>query len=81
MPQYKISNSLRLTIGNKEENDHFIKSIRGLRYVYPSKMNFAALIFHSLAIISVFRNIFIIRSTALLLLCFLFLVFEVFLWF
>ena len=54
----------------------FIKSIRGLRYVYPSKMNFAALIFHSLAIISVFRNIFIIRSTALLLLCFLFLILK-----
>ena len=27
MTQYKISNSLRLTIGNKEVNEHFIKSI------------------------------------------------------
>jgi len=27
MIQYKISNSLRLTIGNKEVNEHFIKSI------------------------------------------------------
>ena len=27
MTQYKISNSLRLTIGNKEANEHFIKSI------------------------------------------------------
>ena len=40
----------------------FIASTRGLRYVLPSKMNFAALIFHSLAIISVFRSLFIIRS-------------------
>ena len=34
----------------------FIPSIRGTRYVLPSKMNFNALIFHSLAIISVFKN-------------------------
>jgi len=27
MIQYKISNSLRLTIGNKEANEQFIKSI------------------------------------------------------
>jgi len=27
MTQYKISNSLRLTIGNKESNEHFIKAI------------------------------------------------------
>tara|TARA_B100001245_G_scaffold72800_1_gene51580 strand:- start:364 stop:1251 length:888 start_codon:yes stop_codon:yes gene_type:complete len=40
----------------------FIRSIRGIRYVQPSKMNFPALIFHSLTIISVFRNIFILRS-------------------
>ena len=40
----------------------FIPSIRGVRYVLPSKMNFSALIFHSLAIISVFRNIVIFRS-------------------
>ena len=26
MTQYKISNTLRLTIGNKEVNEHFIKS-------------------------------------------------------
>ena len=30
MTQYKISNSLRLTIGNKEANEHFIKSIGGI---------------------------------------------------
>ena len=45
----------------------FIPSIRGSRYVLPSKMNFTALIFHSLAIISVFRNIVIIRSIVFLL--------------
>ena len=40
----------------------FIPSIRGTRYVLPSKMNFLALVFHSLAIISVFRNAVIFRS-------------------
>jgi hypothetical protein len=45
----------------------FIPSIRGLRYVLPSKMNFVGLIFHSLAIISVFRNLVIIRSSIFLL--------------
>jgi histidinol-phosphate aminotransferase len=30
MTQYKISNSLRLTIGNKEANEHFIKSVRSI---------------------------------------------------
>jgi len=30
MNQYKISDSLRLTIGNKEANEHFIKSIGGM---------------------------------------------------
>jgi histidinol-phosphate aminotransferase len=30
MHQYKISNSLRLTIGNKEANKHFIKTIRSI---------------------------------------------------
>jgi len=45
----------------------FIPSERGLRYVLPSKMNFTGLVFHSLAIISVFRNNVIIRSIAFLL--------------
>ena len=45
----------------------FIPSIRGLRYVLPSKMNFIGLVFHSLAIISVFRNEVIIRSIVFLL--------------
>ncbi len=39
-----------------------IPSIRGVRYVGPSKMNFFGLVFHSLAIISVFRKTVIIRS-------------------
>jgi len=30
MTQYKISNSLRLTVGDKEANEHFIKSIGGI---------------------------------------------------
>ena len=30
MTQYKISNSLRLTIGNKEVNEHFINSLRSI---------------------------------------------------
>ena len=45
----------------------FIPSVRGSRYVLPSKMNFTALIFHSLTIISVFRNLVIIRSIIFLL--------------
>ena len=45
----------------------FIPSKRGLRYVLPSKMNFTGLVFHSLGIISVFRNTVIIRSIAFLL--------------
>ena len=52
-----------------------IASTRGLRYVLPSKMNFAALIFHSLAIISVFRNLFIIRSVIFFLI-YLFLILD-----
>jgi len=30
MKQYKIHNSLRLTIGNEEENENFIKSIKNI---------------------------------------------------
>ena len=30
MEQYKISNSLRLTIGNDNANEHFIKTIRNI---------------------------------------------------
>ena len=53
----------------------FISSTRGSRYVLPSKMNFFALVFHSLAIISVFRNLVIIRS-AIFILVYLFLIFK-----
>ena len=53
----------------------FIPSIRGTRYVLPSKMNFNALIFHSLAIISVFKNLVIIRST-IFFLVYLFLIYK-----
>ena len=53
----------------------FIPSIRGLRYVLPSKMNFTALIFHSLAIISVFRSLVIIRSI-IFFLVYLFLIYK-----
>jgi len=53
----------------------FVPSIRGRRYVLPSKMNFKSLVFHSFSIISVFRKQFIIRST-LILLVYLFLIFN-----
>ena len=53
----------------------FIPSIRGLRYVLPSQMNFTALVFHSLAIISVFRTAVIIRSIIFFLI-YLFLIFN-----
>jgi len=52
-----------------------IPSIRGTRYVLPSKMNFTGLVFHSLAIISVFKNIVIIRSI-ILFLVYLLLIFK-----
>ena len=55
-------NSYSSSIVSAITNRTFIPSIRGVRYVLPSKMNLAALIFHSLAIISVFRNIVIFRS-------------------
>ena len=52
----------------KTINDRtFIPSIRGVRYVLPSKMNFSALVYHSLTIISVFKKTVIIRSVAFLL--------------
>ena len=53
-----FSGSLR-----KIENDLIsIPSIRGTRYFGPTKMSFYKLIKHSLSIISVFRNTFLIRS-------------------
>jgi len=53
----------------------FIRSMRGTRYVLPSKMNLAALIYHSFSIISVFRKIVIIRST-MFFLAYFFLIFN-----
>ena len=52
-----------------------VSSIRGKRYVLPSKMNFIALVFHSLAIISTFRNEVIVRSIIFFLI-YLFLIFN-----
>ena len=52
------SSSVVRTINDRES----IPSTRGLRYVLPSKMNFTALVFHSLAIISVFKSTVIARS-------------------
>ena len=49
-----------------------IHSMRGLRYVLPSKMNFTALVFHSLAIISVFRNLVVIKVDFIFLSLFIF---------
>ena len=55
-------NSYSSSVVRTIDDRTFIPSIRGLRYVLPSKMNFFALVFHSLAIISVFRSTVIIRS-------------------
>ena len=52
------SSSVIRAIGNRT----FIPSIRGYRYVLPSKMKLSSLVFHSLTIISVFRDKVIIRS-------------------
>ena len=65
-------NSYSSSIVKAIKDRTFIRSIRGTRYVLPSKMNFSALIFHSLAIISVFSNLVVIRSIALFLVYFLF---------
>jgi len=65
------SSSVVKTIKNRTS----ILSTRGHRYVLPSKMKFTSLIFHSLTIISVFRNEVIIRSIILSLIYF-FLIFN-----
>ena len=63
-----FSGSLR-----KIENDLIsIPSIRGIRYFGPTKMSFYKLIKHSLSIISVFRNTFLIRSAIFIVLYILF---------
>ena len=68
-------NSYSSSIVKAIKDRTFIRSIRGTRYVLPSKMNFFALIFHSLAIISVFKNLVIFR-TAIFILFYLFLIFN-----
>jgi len=65
------SSSIIRTINNRV----YIPSVRGVRFVGPSKMNFFALVFHSLAIISVFRKEVIIRSF-IFFLVYLFLIFN-----
>ena len=65
------SSSIVKTINDRT----FILSTRGLRYALPSKMNFTALIFHSLAIISVFRSLVIMRSI-IFFLVYLFLIYK-----
>tara|TARA_B100000029_G_scaffold505682_1_gene586780 strand:+ start:3955 stop:4842 length:888 start_codon:yes stop_codon:yes gene_type:complete len=70
-------NSYSSSVVRSIKDRTFIQSMRGSRYVLPSKMNFAALFFHSLTIISVFRNIVIFRSI-IFLLFFLFLISQSF---
>ena len=52
------SSSVVKTVNNRTS----VPSTRGIRYFGPSKMNFTALVFHSLAIISVFKGTVVIRS-------------------
>jgi len=68
-------NSFSSSVVRTIDERTFISSTRGTRYVLPSKMNIFALIFHSLSIISVFRNAVIIRS-AIYLLVYLLLIFN-----
>ena len=55
-------NSFSGALTKVEKNKISIPSIRGERYFGPSKMSFSNLISHSLSIISVFKNIVLIRS-------------------
>ena len=68
-------NSYSSTVVKTIYNRTAIPSIRGDRYFGPSKMNFLGLIFHSFGIISVFRNIVIMRSITFFLVYF-FLIFN-----
>ena len=68
-------NSYSSSVVKAIEDRTFIRSIRGTRYVLPSKVNFFGLIFHSLTIISVFRKEVIFRSI-IFLLVYLFLIFN-----
>ena len=55
-------NSFSGSLKKVEKNLISIPSIRGARYFGPSQMNFQKLLKHSLCIMSVFRNTFLIRS-------------------
>ena len=55
-----FSGSLAKIIKDKEQTS--ISSIRGTRYFGPSKMSFVNLLKHSLSIIAVFKETFLIRS-------------------
>ena len=68
-------NSYSSSVVRAIDNRTFISSVRGTRYVLPSKVNFSGLIFHSLTIISVFRNLVIVRSLVFFLI-YLFLIFN-----
>jgi len=68
-------NSYSSSVVRTIDDRTYIFSARGFRYVLPSKMNLSALVFHSLAIISVFRNVVIIRSIVFFLV-YLFLIFN-----
>ncbi len=68
-------NSYSSSVVRTIDDRTYILSARGFRYVLPSKMNLIQLIFHSLSIISVFRNVVIIRSF-LFFLIYLFLIFD-----
>ena len=68
-------NSYSSSVMSRIKDRTSIPSIRGIRYVLPSKMNFIGLVFHSLAIISVFRKEVITRSI-IFLVAYLFLIFN-----
>tara|TARA_B100001123_G_C15236235_1_gene997219 strand:- start:678 stop:1547 length:870 start_codon:yes stop_codon:yes gene_type:complete len=70
-----IWNAYSSTVVKVIKNRTSILSIRGFRYVQPSKMNFFSLVFHSLSIISVFRKEVISRSIVFFLF-YLFLIFN-----
>jgi len=57
-------NSLSGCIKKSNIPKHGIPSHRGLRYVGPSKMNFAALVLHGLSAISVYWDVLLVRLVA-----------------
>ena len=61
-------NSFSGSLAKIEKNLVSVPSIRGTRYFGPSKMSFYNLIKHSLSIMSVFRNNFLIRSALFIIL-------------